>query len=66
MKLENKQIEKIVSMSKRAFETNVEVGGSFDGYPPEYDSVIQHKQMLKEYHLYRVYHRKGYGISLNG
>ncbi|MCH1942283.1 GNAT family N-acetyltransferase [Holdemania massiliensis] len=53
-KVENKQIEKIVSMSKRAFETDVEVGGSFDGYPPEYDSVIWHEQMLKEDHLYQA------------
>ena len=54
MKLENaelKQIEKIVAISKRAFETDIEVGGAIGDYPPEYDSVIWHEQMLNEGHL---------------
>ena len=53
-KLENaelKHIKRIVAISKRAFETDIEVGGTIGDYPPEYDSVIWHKQMLNEGHL---------------
>lgn len=53
-KAENRQIEKIVSMSKRAFETDIEVGGALGNYTPEYDSVIWHEQMLLEDHLYQA------------
>ena len=54
MKLENaelKHIGKIVALSKRAFETDIEVGGAIGDCPPEYDSVIWHEQMLHEGHL---------------
>ena len=54
MKLENaelKHIERIAAISKRAFETDIEVGGAIGDYPPEHDSLIWHKQMLKEGHL---------------
>ena len=54
MKLENaelKDIERIVAISKRAFETDIEVGGAIGDYPPEYDSVLWHEQMRKEGHL---------------
>ena len=54
MKLENaelKHIGKIVALSKRAFETDIEVGGAMGDCPPEYDSVIWHEQMLHEGHL---------------
>ena len=54
MKLENaglKHIERIVAISKRAFETDIEVGGAIGDYPPEYDSAIWHEQMLNEGHL---------------
>ena len=54
VKLENaelKQIERIVAISKSAFETDIEVGGTIGDYPPEYDSVIWHEQMLHEGHL---------------
>ena len=54
MKLENaerKHIERIVAISKRAFETDIEVGGAIGDYPPEYDSLIWHEQMLNEGHL---------------
>ena len=57
MKLENaelKHIERIVDISKRAFETDIEVGGVIGDYPPEYDSVIWHEQMLNEGHLLQV------------
>ena len=50
-KAEKMQLEKIVVISKRAFETDIEVGGAIRDYPPEYDSVIWHEQMLNEGHL---------------
>ena len=54
MKLEKaewKHIERIVAISKRAFETDIDVGGAIGDHPPEYDSVIWHEQMLNEGHL---------------
>ena len=51
---EPKHIERIVAISKRAFETDIEVGGIIGDYPPEYDSVIWHEQMLNEGHLLQV------------
>ena len=52
VKAEANQIEKIVAMSVRAFETDVDVGGAKGAFPPEYDSVEWHKQMAREGHLY--------------
>ena len=57
MKLEKAEkihLEKIVAMSKRAFETDTEVGGTIGDYPPEYDSVTWHEQMLNEGHLFQA------------
>ncbi len=57
MKLEHaewKHIERIVAISKRAFETDIEVGGATGDYPPEYDSLIWHEQMLNEGHLFQA------------
>ena len=54
MKLVNaelKDIERIAAISKRAFESDIEVGGTIGDYPPEYDSVIWHEQMRNEGHL---------------
>ena len=54
MKLENpelKDIERIVAISKRAFESDTEVGGTIGDYPPEYDSILWHEQMRNEGHL---------------
>ena len=48
VKAEAEQIEKIVDMSIRAFETDVNVGGRKGDCPPEYDSVEWHKQMAWE------------------
>ena len=53
-KAEKKHLEKIVAMSKRAFETDIEVGGTIGDYPPEYDSVTWHEQMLDEGHLFQA------------
>ena len=54
MKLVNpelKDIERIAAISKRAFETDTEVGGTIGDYPPEYDSILWHEQMRNEGHL---------------
>ena len=54
MKLENaelKHIEKIVSISKAAFESDINVGASESDAPPDYDSIPWHIQMKNEGHL---------------
>ncbi len=54
VKAEANQVEKIVDMSIRAFETDVNVGGDKGACPPEYDSIEWHKQMAWEGHLYQA------------
>ena len=54
VKAERTQLQKIVAISKGAFETDVAVGGAVGDYPPEYDSVIWHEQMLNEGHLFQA------------
>ena len=54
VKAERTQLERIVAISKRAFETDTEVGGVVGDYPPEYDSIPWHVQMLNEGHLFQV------------
>ena len=54
VKAEANQVEKIVDMSVRAFETDVYVGGVKGDCPPEFDSVEWHKQMAREGHLYQA------------
>ena len=54
MKLESaelKHIERIVAISKRAFETDIAVGGAIGDYPPAYDSIPWHILMKNEGHL---------------
>ena len=51
MKLENaelKYIEKIVAMSRAAFDSDIAVGATEPDGPPEYDSVPWHEDMLKK------------------
>ena len=52
VKAEANQVEKIVEMSVRSFETDVNVGGVKGDCPPGFDSVEWHKQMAREGHLY--------------
>ena len=57
MKLESVEkhnVKTIVSISKRAFETDVNVGGAVGDYPPEYDSFSWHEEMRKEEHLFQA------------
>ena len=54
MKLEKaqlKQIERIVAISKAAFDSDSHVGASKAGGPPDYDSIPWHIQMKEEGHL---------------
>ena len=54
VKAEANQIERIVDMSIRAFETDVNVGGAEGDCPPGFDSIEWHKQMAREGHLYQA------------
>ena len=54
VKAEANQVEKIVDMSIRAFETDVNVGGVKGEYPPEFDSIEWYKHMAREGHLYQA------------
>ena len=54
MKLENaelKHIERIVAISKAAFDSDINVGASDLDRPPDYDSIAWHIQMKNEGHL---------------
>ena len=54
VKAEADQVVKIVEMSVRAFETDVNVGGTKGEYPPGFDSIEWHEQMAREGHLYQA------------
>ena len=57
MKLENaelKHIERIVAISKAAFDSDLHVGASGPDAPPEYDSIPWHIQMKNEGHLFQA------------
>ena len=54
MKLESaelKHIERIVAISKAAFDSDIDVGASKPDVPPDYDSIAWHIQMKNEGHL---------------
>ena len=54
MNLENaelKNIERIVAISKAAFDSDIHVGASESDAPPDYDSIPWHVQMKNEGHL---------------
>lgn len=54
MKLETAQwehIERIVAISKAAFDSDINIGAPEPGGPPDYDSIPWHMQMLNEGHL---------------
>ena len=54
IKADQNQIENIVAMSVRAFETDMNVGGKKGDCPPEFDSVEWHRKMAREGHLYQA------------
>lgn len=47
-KAEQNQIEKIVEISKAAFDTDIEVGASEVGGPPDYDSLKWHERIQNQ------------------
>ena len=54
MKLETaelKNIERLVAISKAAFDSDIYVGASEADRPPDYDSIAWHIQMQNEGHL---------------
>ena len=53
-KAELKNIERIVAISKAAFDSDINVGASEAGGPPDYDSSPWHIQMKNEGHLLQV------------
>ena len=48
---EREHIERIVAISKAAFDSDIHVGAPEPGGPPDYDSIPWHMQMLNEGHL---------------
>lgn len=54
VRAEADQVERIVDMSIRAFETDVHVGGVKGECPPSFDSIEWHEQMAREGHLYQA------------
>ena len=54
IRLENaelKHLERIVAISKAAFDSDIHVGASEQDAPPNYDSILWHIQMKYEGHL---------------
>lgn len=45
-------ISTLVEISKSSFDSDIEVGASSIGGPPEYDSAEWHVKMMKEGHLF--------------
>lgn len=48
----------LTSISKRAFESDIEVGGAQPGGPPGYQSHKYHEKMAAQKHLYTFYNNK--------
>ena len=51
-KAKTNQIERLVEISKAAFDTDIEVGASEVGGPPDYDCMEWHRQMCRNGNLY--------------
>lgn len=45
-------ISTLVEISKKAFDSDIEVGASSIGGPPDYDSIEWHMEMMNEGHLF--------------
>ncbi len=52
---QSNELERLTQLSKEAFDTDINVGNSEIGGPPEYDNVNWHKEMLKQKCLYSVF-----------
>ena len=53
-KAKQEKIKEIVEISKRAFDSDVLVGGAENDGPPDYDSIEWHEKMLEENHLFQA------------
>jgi len=51
-KAQEKDCTLLTALSKAAFDTDVTVGGTDAGGPPQYDSLAWHLQMAREEHLF--------------
>ena len=49
------QIPLIVKMSKESFDSDIEIGATEAGGPPEYDSIEWHEKMAEEGHLFAAF-----------
>lgn len=45
-------IDELVKISKEAFDSDIYVGATQVGGPPEYDSVLWHMEMIRQGHLF--------------
>ncbi|MDO5519510.1 MAG: GNAT family N-acetyltransferase, partial [bacterium] len=52
IKAETTHVDELVRISKDAFDSDVTVGATKAGGPPNYDSKEWHLEMVKEQHLY--------------
>lgn len=52
IKAEKEHISELVRISKEAFDSDITVGGTTIGGPPEYDSTNWHIAMMREGHLF--------------
>ncbi|MEE1008806.1 MAG: hypothetical protein UH963_06670 [Agathobacter sp.] len=53
-KAKQENVKEIVEISKRAFNSDILVGGTENDGPPDFDSVEWHEKMLKENHLFQA------------
>ena len=49
------ELAELVRISKEAFDSDINVGASSAGGPPEYDNIQWHRQMLSQGHLFSAY-----------
>ena len=52
---ETKHIRRLVELSKAAFDSDVAVGASCPGGPPDYDSPEWHIEMMNQGHLFSAF-----------
>lgn len=56
IRTKKEDIEELVRISKEAFDSDVMVGATGAGGPPEYDNPDWHIEMMKEGHLLTAFH----------
>lgn len=53
-KAKTEEAEILTQISKRAFDTDVNVGGTEPDGPPEYDSIQWHQQMISGGNVFTI------------